>query len=152
MPLARLSIKPCPIFDHLASDLWSLIKYSHKKKRNPGGKTKNKIHKCTLNELIIAHEYKKIVSESRSFYPMPQPPIQYLLLQTFKTFLNNSLYKSNIFFGSRDGVTEGRANFKIYLNKCSYKLNINDECLVYVHRLNFPPRIHLTRFAQFHFS
>ena len=126
--------------------------FTLKKKGTPVEKLKTRfINVHSMNWLLLMN-IKKIVSESRSFYPMPQPPIQYLLLQTFKTFLNNSLYKSNIFFGSRDGVTEGSANFKIYLNKCSYKLNINDECLVYVHRLNFPPRIHLTRFAQFHFS
>ena len=36
------------------------------------------------------------------------------------------------------------------LYSCSCKLIMNIECRIYIHSLDFPPNIHITKFSQFH--
>ena len=69
-------------------------------------------------------------------------------------------------FGSRGGATEiltmisvQKCQFLAILEDwtnvyacCSYKLIINNECLVYIHRLDFALITHVTKIRQFHVS
>ena len=95
----------------------------------------------------------------------PQPPIQFFGNHTHLERFKKILCISEI-FGSRGGgiqiltligvrkcqflaKSENLSNAYAY---CSSKSIVNNEYLVYIHSLNFPLIIHITKIERFHIS
>ena len=94
----------------------------------------------------------------------PQPPIQCLLLQTFRSFSDDSSFVKSFWI-------EGWGNRKIDDDKCakmqfltisenwtniyaccSFNSIIYNDCSVYIDSLDFPLIIYVTKIKQFHVS
>ena len=100
------------------------------------------------------------------FSHTPQPSIYFLLLQTFRAFKDESSYIKSFWiegWGNRNIDDDKYAKMPIfsYLEDktnvyacCSFKLIINNECLVYIHSSDFALIIYGTKITgrQFHVS
>ena len=68
------------------------------------------------------------------------------------------ILRISIVFGMRGGGAEiltiigGKKMLQIYMSIVLCTLIMNIECLVYIHSLDFPLSIHITKIAQFHIS